>query len=411
MKSAKRLLLKILKKVRNVGRRLESKLKGETLSYNYNGPTPVIGFDTYLKDKKGRVLICSVPEALLLPNDSPEIYRHQKYERMLAIVRTFNRLGYIVDVIDVWDTGFVPKEDYSILLGTCPSFKRMAEILPDPVLKINFSVGPRPEFRCNAEQIRCVAAGKRRGKTFIHQYPKGKTSPKKELVDAVITIGNEWVASTYRPYNKSVYPIGTGGYDFIQSTIDDKDFHIARRKFMWMANWMFIGKGLDLVLEVFSQLPELELYVCGGVWNEPDFVEAYQQELFHTPNIHVMGRIKIESKEFTKLTSEVAYTIFPTSCDAVAGGVCATMKSGVIPIVSIENGMDTGDFGITLTDCRLKTIRDAMLQAAETSPEECKNMALRAFQRGKKYYSLEAWSKRFNKSLREILSKKAIIIM
>ena len=409
MKMAKRLLLKIFKKMKNVGRRLESKLKDETLSYNYNGPKPVIGFDTYLKDKKGRALIGSVPEALLLPHDSPEIYRHQKYERMLAIVKTFNRLGYIVDVIDVWDTGFVPKEDYSILLGTCPSFKRMAEILPDSVLKINFSVGPRPEFRCNAEEIRCVAAGKRRSKTFIHQYPKGKTSPKKELVDAVITIGNEWVASTYRPYNKSVYPIGTGGYDFIQSTIDDKDFHTARRKFIWMGNWMFIGKGLDLVLEVFSKLPELELYVCGGVWNEPDFVEAYEKELFHMPNIHVMGKVRIEEEEFIQLTKKVAYTIFPTSNDAMAGGVCASMKCGVIPIVSRENGMDTGDFGIMLSDCRLETIRDAVLQAAEISPEECRNMAYRACREGEKNYTMETWHKRFETALCDILSINGLL--
>ena len=409
MKLTKRLLLIILKKLKNAGHRLESKLKGEPLSYNYNGPSPFIGYDAYLENEKGRVLICSEPEALKLTSGSSAICRHQKYELRLAIAMTLNRLGYIVDVIDVWDLKYIPKKNYDILLGTCPSFKRMAEIMPDTVLKINLAVGPHPDFRRNAENERCANAEKRRGVPFIRRYPIGKTFPQKEVVDAVISVGNEWVTSTYRPFNKHVHAIGLGGYDFLQCFLDDKDFNKARRKFMWMGNWMFVGKGLDLVLEVFRDLPELELYVCGALWNEPDFIEAYEQVLFHTPNIHVMGKVRIEEEEFAILTKEVAYTIFPTSNDAMAGGVCASMKCGVIPIVSIENGMGTGDFGITLSDCRLETIRDAVLQAAETSSEECRNMAYRACREGEKNYTVETWHKRFETALCDILSTNGLL--
>jgi hypothetical protein len=48
-----------------------------------------------------------------------------------------------------------------------------------------------------------------------------------------------------------------------------------------------VHKGLDLVLEAFARMPECQLTIVGPVRNEPEFVNVYRKELFHTPNITV----------------------------------------------------------------------------------------------------------------------------
>jgi len=40
------------------------------------------------------------------------------------------------------------------------------------------------------------------------------------------------------------------------------------------------------------------------------------------------------------------------------------------PIGSVENGMDTGDFGTTLSDCKLETICAAVIEVANRDPQK-----------------------------------------
>jgi len=81
------------------------------------------------------------------------------------------------------------------------------------------------------------------------------------------------------------------------------------------------------------------------------------------------------------------------------------MRCGVMPIVSVENGMDTGDFGTTLSDCKLETISAVVIEAANRDPQECKDMAERTLKIANSYFTLEAWSHRFEDALKEILEK------
>ena len=398
------LLLAILGRLKRVGRHLESKLKGEVpaTASARKELSPVIGYDACLQDKKGRVLICYLTEPFHLAPDSPEMCQHQNMERSIEIACVFNRLGYVADVIYCFDNNFIPRHNYEILFGYGPCFDRMARIIKGLFVKVYFAPEQNPDSGREVEKKRRDAIKERRDVELALRYPAGINFPSK-LVDAVILIHNSSVTSTYLPFNGPIYPVDNGGFDFLQSTVEDKDFGIARRNFMWMGSWLFVAKGLDLVLEVFSQLPELNLYVCGPIWNEPDFVEAYTRELFHTPNIHVWGRVDLASEEFKELTQICAYVVFPGSPKGLPGSVWAPMRCGVIPIVSREAGSGTKDFGFILSDCELDTIRATVLEAANKSPDDCQKVAQRVCQEANRFYTMEAWSKRFEAALQQIL--------
>ena len=40
---------------------------------------------------------------------------------------------------------------------------------------------------------------------------------------------------------------------------EGKDFEVCRPHFMWLGSRGFVHKGLDVVLEAFSEMPELAL--------------------------------------------------------------------------------------------------------------------------------------------------------
>lgn len=65
-----------------------------------------------------------------------------------------------------------------------------------------------------------------------------------------------------------------------------------------------VHKGLDIVLEAFIQMPEYQLTIIGPVLEEPQFVDLYRKELFHTRNIHFVGWVDNVDEEFGKILKQ-----------------------------------------------------------------------------------------------------------
>ena len=409
----RRLLLSALNKTKRVGRYLESRLNPHApADRTFDAiKAPVIGYDAYLKgNNKGRVLLCYLTEPFHLEPDSPAMSTHQNMQRSIEIARIFNRLGYVVDVVDGYDHTFVPKKEYKVILGERNNnFKRMAEILGDSSLKLCLATGPHPEQTRKAITMCRNAIKKRRCIEIDFKYRSGAAEIPSRYIDAVIVTHNSYVASTYRPFHENIHCVGNGGFDFLQSTIDGKDFMTARNNFMFMASWLFLVRGLDLVLEVFSHLTELNLYVCGPLWNEPEFIDKYERELFHTPNIHVLGRIDLTSNQFKELSRKCAYVIYPCSLMEDPGSVWVPMRCGVIPVVSKEVDLHTEEPAIILPDLELGTIQAEVLEVANMNPSKCKDLALRVSKESTLYYSMEAWGKRFEGALQRVLERRRLI--
>ena len=70
-------------------------------------------------------------------------------------------------------------------------------------------------------------------------------------------------------------------FDWAKENIDRDS-----KSFVFFASSGQVHKGIDLLLELFSQqLKDYTLYVCSGYEQEEDFYQEYHKELYETSNI------------------------------------------------------------------------------------------------------------------------------
>jgi len=371
-------------------------------------PPPIIGYQEGARGRlKKRALMAYVAWPFYV---DPENRLHGVIANGLQsveIAKAFNRLGYIVDVIDWLDTTFVPTNNYDAFFGMHYNFERLLPYLADTTTKIYYGTGAYWAFEIAAEQHRIENLIKRRGIQIKLPTRLGDNNWV-QLADAVIVMGNEFTASTYRPYNSKIFSIDNSARISNTPDLEHKDFTRARNNFLAFPSTGLLHKGLDLLLEAFIELKDLDLWVCGPLQakTERDFVRAYRRELFHTPNIHPIGWTDIHSEQFKQLTNKCAFVFSPSCAEGMAGGILDCMSQGLIPLVSREVGVDTNDFGVTFEESSVDIIRQVVTNMAKQPPHILRRMAQEAYRQACARYSLNSFSKNIERILRVILSER-----
>ncbi len=184
--------------------------------------------------------------------------------------------------------------------------------------------------------------------------------------DAIIGVGNQLSVGSWKEvFNGPIYSYNNCGYREIRGPSESKDFEFAKQRFLFFASASQMQKGLDLLLEIFPQHPDLHLYVCSLFKMEKDFCDCYYKELYETPNIHPIGWVQVNSPQFYFLIDRCAYVILPTCSEGQPGSVVHCMQAGLIPIVTAEAGIDTEDFGIKLSGDDIEVIESTVIELSQ----------------------------------------------
>jgi len=173
---------------------------------------------------------------------------------------------------------------------------------------------------------------------------------------------------------------------------------------MWLGSSGTVHKGLDLVLEAFSLMPDYHLYVCGLIDSESDFSEEYQNELYHTQNIHTIGWIDVSSQEFLTIVKQCVGLIYPSCSEGQSGSVVQSLHAGLIPIVSYQSGVTVDGFGIILMQCTIDEIQEAISSLSSLSAEKLQEMAKRSWEYANTYHTRENFSKEYEKIVNGLTS-------
>lgn len=326
---------------------------------------------------RARALISYVTLPFFLGPTSRTWFKHQNLVSIRCMADTLNRAGFVVDAIDFRDTNFTPIERYDLFLGIGENFARLTPLVRPHAKVIYYATGAHWAHYRTAVENRAHRLFLRRGTSMgLERYQS--ELPYAEMADMLIVVGNEWTASTYGNLNNCVRIIDEV-FPGIPVEPRDKKMNEARNHFLWLGGRSFLNKGLDLLLEVFSTLPEQQLYICGGIPDGP-FAEAYRKELFATKNIHCLGWIDLSSRRFSDLVYRCASMIFPSCSEGASGSMITAMRSGLIPVGTRQVGVDiTSNYGFLLPDDEISTIRDTVLQIArDTSSERLEAMASEA---------------------------------
>ncbi len=295
-------------------------------------------------------------------------HAHQNQWQVRELARIVGEFGYNVDVVDFSARKVRFGHRYDMVIDLHPQTDAVyRNHLADGCLRIAYLTGSNPRFANHAEQERCSDLEKRRG---VAVQPRRQSQlfdvPLLDDFDGVMFIGNEYNLKTYAEFDfKQVHLIRNTGYDFLLAgEVTPK----APSGFLYIANSGQVHKGLDLLLEVFRDLPDLKLHVCGRYLEETDFFDAYREELTGTHSIVPCGFLDINGEHFRNVLAECSYVLMPSCSEGLCGSVLTAMSAGLVPIVSRECGFDDDEV-IPLPDCRIETIRRYVLEYADKSPE------------------------------------------
>lgn len=357
----------MVNKIRNIIAIIKRKRLRVPVIYNYH---------KYCNKKIGHVLLYYKFDPLL-DKSLADSYTHTNNWQILEIVKILNQMGFYVDIVDrsVDIKKFRPEDRYDIFIGVGSGnsgryYPEIASQLPGAI-KIFYATGTNPELSKKYMLNRYDLFSKRNnGKKLTLRRIADKVNMylAMEYTDVIFSIGNQTTMDTYKQYNKPTFRIFTSTSpkieaDMIQLKRRDK------KKFLYFGGNGALVKGLDVLIEAFSQLEDLELYICCPL-DEADFFEYYSSLISKSKNIHLIGFVKVAGKEFNEITSKCGFVILPSAAEGTATSVTTCMRRGLIPVVTRECGLDIEDFGFLIEDIDIDALRRQILSISEIDDKD-----------------------------------------
>jgi len=338
--------------------------------------------------------------------------RHTNQAEALEIAKVFNELDYNVDIVDYYYERNINYDKYSVIFGFGEPLIKSFYNRNHKILTIYYGTGMHVAHQNYATLKRIEEVYKKTGKWLLEsgRIVDKTWSVQTSLVDNIITLGNEEVVNSYQKYfSRKVYNVPVSYYKIFdhEEILKNKNFEDAKNHFLWFGSSGLIHKGLDLLLEVFKELPNLNLHVCGPIDNEPKFKNCYHEELYNYNNIHTYGYLDIGSETFKDIIKQCAFIIFPSCSEGEPSSIINVVLYGLIPIVTNTAGIRIKDFGIKIKELTHESIKESVIKAVNISEDEIKKRSLKCANDTINNHSIEKFSYELKKALIEILGKKA----
>jgi hypothetical protein len=199
------------------------------------------------------------------------------------------------------------------------------------------------------------------------------------VADYLLVTGDRWVAGTYSAISPS--PIGFCPNPIVAGVLDTrdmKDFTLASTNFLWMAAYGALRRRLDIVLEAFEAMPHLNLWICGGLNHEKAFYGVMNRWLTELPNVHDVGWVDVGSPTYREITARCGYLVYPSVSDGNPGTVVNAMASGVVPLTTIETGIDVGGCGHAFLGGSVQKLVDCITSVSQLPASHLAQNAARA---------------------------------
>lgn len=359
---------------------------------------------------------CRKRNALIIYIEKPFVSgvsnTHTNEVEVLEMVRVLGELGYNIDIMDYQMNklmlGKVPFSKYDLVIGIEFFWLSMAKkFCKDTCTVIFYATGAWPHFTKAAQLKRYKNFTYRTGVKIDADVKFSKETlliGNKVLaeVDGIISTGNEWTLSTYRHINDYVYSSPVTGFRFKTYDVHEEQ-EVNKHSFLWFGSRGLVHKGLDLCIEVFSKRTEETLYIAGP--REEKVFSAYAKEL-KRKNIRYVGFLNVRTRQYENICKKCAFVIFPSCSEAGASSVITVMAMGLIPIVTKEASVNVGEFGFELRDDKIETINECVEYVITLSDEEIRRRQRMAYEYVMHNHSLENYSSRLQKAVREITKKR-----
>lgn len=331
----------------------------------------IVGFRKRGLVKGKRALLAYLPEHVARYLNGEKIIRFSNNGIAIYWAIALADLGYEVDIVG-WDENKVKIDrDYDVFIphGSINFKSVMSQLKKRPIV-IHFSTGAYWKFHNDQERYRFNDLYRRNGISLPKdRFLSAPDSAVYNLADYVISIGGKRIKDTY-PLNE-VMTVNNAAYEDARSKHLLKNHKRTKQNFLYFAGAGNVHKGLDLLIEAFSELDQ-NLYIMGHV--DEEFRNAYQG-LLQLPNINIVGEVVMRTKNYREGMKKCSFCILPSCSEGQPGSVIEAMGYGLIPIVSKECFIDTSNFGFTLKDCSIEQIRKLVRKTSSLDTKNIKQLS------------------------------------
>jgi hypothetical protein len=333
---------------------------------------------------------------------------HTNSFESMEIGRAISEAGFNVDIADYDYEGKIDYSRYNFIFGFGEPLINSFYKRRKKIITVYYGTGMHINTQNNNSLNRIMEVFDKKG---VWLPKSGRIVDKSwsiqtKLVDAMVLLGNEEVTKTYSPYFKGkTYNIPASYYNIVNFTeiISSKDFNKAKKHFLWFGSSGLIHKGLDLLLEVFVKRKEIHLHICGPLEGEPEFKQTFYNELFKTANIHYHGFVLLNSAIFKELLQKCAFVIFPSCSEGGSPSVLNVCgNGGLVPLLSKEASIDTGDFGFVFDKINIEAIGTVIDQVLQLHDQEIKERSIKCYEAISKRHSQTNYASELRKCINEI---------
>jgi len=351
----------------------------------------------------GESVLISYLTTQYLDDLNPFTHIHTNLLECHTIVSYFIHKGYSVDIINWFNTDFIPQKNYYAFFDIHNNLERIGNYCGKNTKKILYATTAHWLFNNHAEYQRLVELKNRRNVCLI---PRRNLLPtmSPEFADYIIVLGKQSAYNSYQHTGKRIYSIDLFSLFNDKTNTKQKDFSKIKRNFLWVGNGGLVHKGLDLVIDTFSELQDFQLFICGDIKTENDFYSAYLKELNQFPNIHNYGWVDMHSDKFNQIVNQVIGLIFPSCSEGQTGSAITCMHAGLIPVLSYECGIDITECGILLKKSSINEIKKAVIQLSVTDDEKIKMLASNARNKIISDHNYDKYKKTMYKIFDEIIA-------
>lgn len=360
----------------------------------------------YHTDYRRKALIIYILFPFLYP-DAP--YGHTNQQEAVKMAEELTKRHYNVDIVNTWYRGRMDVNQYDIVIGAggCVEdiLSARQKSFSDNTKIIYYLTMASGYFSNTAEIKRYQYFRKRNG--FLPDYER-QTSYTLNLsalrnADAAICIGNNHTISTYDGMFSKIYPINVSGFADCALPQLNKSPQ-AGINFLWYGGAGAIHKGVDLCIEVFRRLPQLNLYIVGEIPYK--IYEFYKNDIENATNLFYYGYLSKDSAEYREVCEQCGYIILPSCSEGQSTAVITAMFSGMIPVCTKETGIDVNMAGGYIIDDISLDGMERLIRLISELPENIRlEKQKQTYEYVMAHHTLDAYGKRFGDIIDDIMGQ------
>ena len=307
--------------------------------------------------------------------------KHTNHVECYLAAKSWNDLGYKVDVVDYDHYKTIPMDFYDVIYGFGDQFEHSFTSTKFKGKRIVYSPGCNTVFSNKISSVRLLDFKKKTGildsrliRTTNNAWPL-----QKYLSDAIICQGNDFVLNTYKDdfnqlkyYQINCFPLACNQ----QINIEQKDFETAKYNLLWFGSQGSVHKGLDIALELVQKNPKLKLYIRGlNTKHEATILNQYQH-LIDNKRVDVKQYVSLDSEEFKTLMETCGGVIFPSASEGGAAALLTVMTyGGLIPIITKACGLDIEHLGFVAEETTMNALETQLNKYLTTSNDDLKRLS------------------------------------